>query len=721
MSKVAIYADINPNIIDGSSIWMVSITETLSQVFDEVWLVLKTEPVQKELISSIAHIGNVNLDYAKQNSANTTVRSIPESVERLQELHREHHFDALVVRGFEACNACSLNEELQRILWAYVTDLPFPPEKLSKTSINRLERIAARARGLFSQTESSRAYYEALAPSAPGKVYLLPPMIPASAFTTQAKQKDNGQLEIVYAGKLAKDWKTLEMFDLPMALRDRGIDAHLTVVGEKINKDKADRSWHIRMKEVLDRAKAGELDGVTALGALPREESINIIKQADLGLGWRTAELDSSMEISTKALEYSAAGVPGIINRNSDHQQLFGPEYPFFVSADMDVNALADHIAAHLHRIPAVKNNVKEIALAYSMESAVDRLRLVFERVGVLKSIDQRVKRSVPRRILIASHDLKFAGELIAELRKDDTIDLQFDHWESLHKHDELESRRLAAEADTIFCEFAGPNLAFFSKIVRDDQKLVARLHGFELRNRAPWFNDVVFQAVDTVVTVSNRYKELVEESLPQLKGKVVVVPNMVDTFQFDRPKFPGSEFHIGMIGMVPFLKRPDRAIDLIETLLAHDDRFYLHIKSRMPWDYPYIWNDNNQRYAYLDMFRRVYETETLREHVIFEPFSTDVASWFRGIGTILSPSSEESFHLAVAEGISSGSCPYVWNRPGATEIFGIENTYDCTEDIVKDILRGFGKVNSNLQDHAIKTWDSISVASNWIAILGAE
>lgn len=720
MSKVAIYADINPNIIDGSSIWMVSITETLSFIFDEVWLVLKAEPVRKELISAIARIDNVQLDYVKQNSENPTVRNVPESVSRLQELHRAHHFDALVVRGLDACNACCLNNELTKILWAYVTDLPFPPEKLSKNGINRLERIAVRAKGLFSQTEFSRAYYEALAPSAPGKVYLLPPMIPQEAFALQAREKTSERLELVYSGKLAKDWKTLEMFDLPSVLRERGVDAHLTVVGEKINKDKLDHSWHIRMRESLDRAKAGEIYGVTALGALPRQESIGIIKQADLGLGWRTAELDSSMEISTKALEYSAAGVPALINRNADHEQLFGSDYPFFVSADMDVADLADHIAERGHRTAEFKNKVQEVALAYSMSSAVARLKFIFERAGVIKSDYAYGAMVPPRKILVASHDLKFAGELISELRKSDAVDLTFDHWESLHKHDEAVSRQLAAGADTIFCEFAGPNLAFFSKVVRPGQKLVARLHGFEVRNRATWFKDVDFEAVDTVVTVSDRYKQMVEDFLPELTGKVVVVPNMVDVFQFDRPKLPGAEFHLGMVGMVPFLKRPDRAIDLIEVLLAHDDRFYLYIKSRMPWDYPYVWKDKNQRYAYLDMFRRVRDSETLQKHVIFESFSTDVASWFRGIGAVLSPSAEESFHLAVAEGMSSGSSPYVWSRPGAAEIFGIENTFDGTEDIVKAILRSMDKTNFNHHKHAIESWDSVSVASKWIKILGA-
>jgi len=334
MSKVAIYADINPNAIDGSSIWLMSITEVLSCVFDKVWLVLKTEPIDHKLVSAVEDLPNVQLDFPAAFPAGTAPSkkpielSIPQSADRIEELHREEVFDAIVVRGLDACNEFCSRRTVASRLWSYVTDLPFPPSRLSERGLNRLERIAGRSAGLFSQTESSRAYYEALAPSAPGKVCLLPPMIPDSAFASDdpAPRAENGVLNLVYAGKFAREWKTLEMLELPAMLARLGVQARLKVVGEKINRSKAEPNWLSTMREAISAAKAGEYPGVEILGALSRAESLAVIESADLGIGWRTAELDSSMELSTKALEYAAAGTPPILNRNSDHESILGHE-----------------------------------------------------------------------------------------------------------------------------------------------------------------------------------------------------------------------------------------------------------------------------------------------------------------------------------------------------------------------------------------------------------
>lgn len=728
MSKAAVYADINPNIIDGSSIWMMSITEVLSQVFDEVWLVLKTEPTDKKLVSAVSVLDNVIIDYVPNpSSEEISVRDIGQCAARVKEIHAVKGLDAVVVRGLDACNTFCKEQGINEILWSYVTDLPFPPSKLSANGLNRLERVASRSAGLFSQTETSRSYYEALAPSAPGKTYLLPPMIPDKAFAerTQDGGREERSLEIVYAGKFAKDWKTLEMLELPAKLQERGVRAHLTVIGAKINRDKDDPSWSSRMAQALESAQRGEYPGVTAVGAVAREESLRMISEADLGIGWRTSKLDSSMEISTKALEYAAAGTPPVINRNGDHELLLGADYPFFVNAHTDVNQLADTIVANLGSVPKVQASVQQAVCQYSMSSAVQRLRDVFTRVMVLRNDKDNGNAYEPTKLLVASHDLKFAGELLSRLLKDPRFEIKFDHWESLHKHNEAQSNELAQWADVIFCEFAGPNLTYYSNHKAEDTRLIARLHGFETRNRASWFADANLEAVDSVLTVSEHYRRTTIEFLPELEGKVQVVPNMIDTKDFSRPKGPDARYHLGLVGMVPFLKRPDKALDLLSKLLEQDDRYYLHIKGRMPWDYPYVWKDTLQRHKYLDFFARLREDELLSNHVVFEPFSTDIASWLRGIGFVLSPSDEESFHLAPAEGMASGAVPIVWSRAGSTEVFGSDNVYEDLAQKAEVVLSArslerFKEMSFSARQNTAK-WNTDSIYTQWAGILSKD
>ena len=66
-----------------------------------------------------------------------------------------------------------------------------------------------------------------------------------------------------------------------------------------------------------------------------------------------------------------------------------------------------------------------------------------------------------------------------------DDIDLAFDHWASLHHHDVKESERLRDWADVIICEWCGPNAVWYSNNKRRRQKLIVRLHMFELNG--PW------------------------------------------------------------------------------------------------------------------------------------------------------------------------------------------------------------------------------------------
>ena len=110
--------------------------------------------------------------------------------------------------------------------------------------------------------------------------------------------------------------------------------------------------------------------------------------------------------------------------------------------------------------------------------------------------------------------------------------------------------------------------------------------------------------------------------------------------------------------------------MDVLQQLINIDPRFTLHIRGRMPWEYPYIWNKPSEREAYSAFFERFASSTRLSEHVAFEPFGADMGNWLRKVGFVLSPSTSESFHLAPAEGMASGSIPVVWRRDGVHDIF---------------------------------------------------
>lgn len=181
MKSVVVYGDVNANVIDGSSIWLVSITNVLSRIFNHVHLVLKCQIVDKTLLQSLEGIKNVTI-HEPDSGTDEMGMNPEEAVQSIQRVVEEFSSPAIVARGFNICHKISQTQSLASLLWAYVTDIPYPPTKLSDTNASRLRRISTSARRVFAQTEAARSYLEAIVPEAAGKVVLMPPMIPDEAF-----------------------------------------------------------------------------------------------------------------------------------------------------------------------------------------------------------------------------------------------------------------------------------------------------------------------------------------------------------------------------------------------------------------------------------------------------------------------------------------------------------------------------------------------------------
>lgn len=297
---------------------------------------------------------------------------------------------------------------------------------------------------------------------------------------------------------------------------------------------------------------------------------------------------------------------------------------------------------------------------------------------------------AVPRlstalRVVLAGHDFKFAGELLDVLAMRDDVELRADLWKAQNAQDEKLSRALLGWADVIFCEFASHNAVWYSWEKRPGQTLIVRLHGYELWS--PWIQDLNLANVDKIVFVSEFYRDKVIDELGWPREKTSVIPNVVDVLDLYRPKSHNARFHIGIVGIVPILKRPDRALDLLELLLKSDERYTLHIRGRSPWEYGWMWQNGDVRDAYEAFYERLACDPKLRRRVSFEGFGPDMGRWFQNIGWMLSPSFRETFHLAPVEGMASGAVPVVWEREGACEIFGPDWVHADTREAATYII----------------------------------
>lgn len=289
-----------------------------------------------------------------------------------------------------------------------------------------------------------------------------------------------------------------------------------------------------------------------------------------------------------------------------------------------------------------------------------------------------------PRTVLVAGHDLKFAGSTITALEAAGHTVL-IDQWESHTQHDEERSLELLARADVVLCEWALGNAVWYSQRVRRNQRLVVRCHSQELFR--PYLSRVKHDAVDDYVFVGELIRRAAVESHGVPVQKTHVVPNFVDTAGLDQQKLDGSGKNLGFVGIVPRAKRLDLAVDVLERLLEQDPEYKLFIKGKQPHDFPWM----AQRPEEMDWYDRQYARieEINASHpgaVVFDPQGNDMAQWYRKIGIALSTSDFESFHLTIADGAASRALPVSLAWPGSDFIYPREWLAATVDGIVESV-----------------------------------
>jgi glycosyltransferase involved in cell wall biosynthesis len=678
-----VYGDVNLNSIDGSAIWAPATVEVLAGAGCRVTLLLKGRVMTTRLIDPIQDLPGVRVVRPFEEGLHHDPEGVLMSPDRATKVMRlldaEDRFDFVVLRGLRAVRKVVDNGGFDGRMWTYLTDIPQALTVMNSEIAADLDRIADASRLLLCQTEELRSFLEATVPRANGKCVLFPPILPAQSSEPVVRDPLDGRpLRLAYSGKFAPLWQTEALTRLPGTLADRGIPAELHAVGDKIHKVPGDPTYHERMENALR-----ESPGVIWHGGRSRHEAVDLVARCDIGMSWRDRSLDASLELSTKVLEYGAVHLPVVLNRTPMHESLLGIDYPLFANDEAEVADVVELAA----REPGVRNLAAERASAaaagFTLERAISAARRNLDRVFPSAPALARPERRL--RVGVASHDLKFFSRLLDQLRAMPEIDVMVDEWSALAVHDPTISQELVDWADVIVCEWFGPNALWYSQHRRLDQRLIVRLHRFELYG--PWPAQADIGAIDRVVCVSPYYADLVRERTGWPADKVTVIANWVDDAQLDRPKLPGARFHIGMVGIGETRKRFDLALDVLEQVRRHDPRFRLFAKTKMPWDYAWIWRRPGEPEATDAYLRRIQVTEKLRGAVVFDQFGPDVASWLRRVGFILSTSDDESFHLAPAEGMASGAIPVVRTWPGAEMIYESRWIHDDPAEMAHAIL----------------------------------
>ncbi|MCK7544314.1 glycosyltransferase [Marinobacter bryozoorum] len=317
--------------------------------------------------------------------------------------------------------------------------------------------------------------------------------------------------------------------------------------------------------------------------------------------------------------------------------------------------------------------------------------------------------------VVIAGHDLKFIKPFYPYFTQAG-IRLLLDFWTGHNQHNEIASKRLVRQADTVFCEWTLGNAIWYGKHKREGQKLVGRLHLQEIDHAL--FPKIPFEAFDTVMFVGPHILRQGVAKNPVLKKNGVVVYNGVDVEGLQSvPRKPTNGKVLGFVGIVPQRKRFDLALDILRELRKEDDGYLLRVKGKRPEEYPWMANRPEEMAWYETQYRRLEEDPLLKGAVIFDPHGNDMPEWYAGIDFALSTSDFESFHFTIADGAASGCTPIILPWEGADEIYPKEWVYRDAKAAAGGIKAGPGD-QASLKGFAKEKFSIISISYEMVDFL---
>ncbi|MCF8888193.1 glycosyltransferase family 4 protein [Priestia megaterium] len=319
------------------------------------------------------------------------------------------------------------------------------------------------------------------------------------------------------------------------------------------------------------------------------------------------------------------------------------------------------------------------------------------------------------KKILFAGHDLKFACIIMDRLASRPGFEIKTDEWSGHNAHDEEHSQSCLEWADVIVCEWGLGNAVWYSQHKKPHQQLIVRMHLQERDTIYPHSFNI--ENIDKIIAISPYVYEEFYRTFNFPREKMTMIYNVVDTEKVDAPKTEDAKYHLGIIGICPQRKRLDLAVDMLDKLWHQDNRYKLFVKGKMPQEYSWLWNKEEEREYYEAIFNRI-EKAPWKDAVIFEGFG-DISEWLSKIGIILSTSDFESFHLSPSEGMASGAYPIILNWDGSDTIYPKEYLLSDVEEAVERILALNSKemdaeLQASLKEYVKQHFGAEKVTNQW-------
>ncbi|HEY5628519.1 MAG TPA: hypothetical protein VIR16_03330, partial [Candidatus Limnocylindrales bacterium] len=328
--RVLFFTMANLNVIDGSSIWMHSVAETLHADPRTRTTILLRAPETRDVITRGMHrLPRVRLvDPRSRRLPDPSGMTVPVAIETLQRLDHEQPHDIVLVRAYDVCMEAVNRGAFKGRLWScYILE---PERDLTDPAyIAGMTKIAQASRHVVCQSEEMRALLESVVPAAIGKTILIAPGIPTDA----ASRPDPGVVvpRMIYAGKFHRFYPVLRMIDMLTTLRADHPSLEFHVAGDKFHRPKGDTRYASELGRALSSTP-----GVIWHGGIGRDDVEAMVAKGGIAMSLWDFQHGPGMNnlvISTKLLDYCSVGIPVILNRTAAQEDVLGADYPLFVNA----------------------------------------------------------------------------------------------------------------------------------------------------------------------------------------------------------------------------------------------------------------------------------------------------------------------------------------------------------------------------------------------------
>lgn len=340
--RILLHGFINMNVMDGSAVFLNGVAKMLSLNSNITIDLLLATPIQRDiLLKELYPFDNINIispfDDEKITSSNPTwfKRGRLEHQDAafiISHYWEQNNYDWLLIRGMEVVDKLyDVNPDIFKKIMTYVTGITNNTQKFANNERITIDKIFKSSEYLLCQTEEMKQFLltQFANSTSKDKVITLNPMIPDTTdqFDVVFEKKHVYQ-RLAYVGKFHYDWNSIPMIIGFKEVRQKYPLATFSIAGDKFTNHKNHPNYNKDLKYLLTNTA-----NLVWYGALSRNEARRLIMNCDIGITWRSENMNDSLELSTKLLEYGSLGKAVVMNRTPMHESIFGTDYPVYANS----------------------------------------------------------------------------------------------------------------------------------------------------------------------------------------------------------------------------------------------------------------------------------------------------------------------------------------------------------------------------------------------------